>query len=268
MSKISVIILAKNVAEEIVPAIKTSQFADEIVVVDTGSTDNTVAVCRKLGAKIIHTTGDSFAKWRNDGAKEAKGDWLLYLDSDERIPVKLAKEIQTIVADPGHAAYTISRYEIFLGKHLNHWGDPRVLRLIKKSALKRWEGKLHEQPKIDGSVGDLRHQMVHLSHKNIDEKVPNTLKWSKMEAQMLLDAKHPPMAGWRFIRIMLTEFWYRAVRQGLWKDGTEGWIEVIYQMFSKFLTYERLWEAQRKPSLSETYRNVDKQLLEEWEKQS
>lgn len=268
MSKISVIILAKNVAEEIVPAIKTSRFASEIIIVDTGSTDNTVDVCRKLGTKIIHTTGDSFAKWRNDGAKEAKGDWLLYLDSDERIPVKLAREIQNTVADPKHQAYTISRYEVFLGKHLDHWGDPRVLRLIKKTALKRWEGKLHEQPKITGTVGDLRHQMVHLSHKNIDEKVPNTLKWSKMEAKMLLDAKHPPMAGWRFIRIMLTEFWYRAVRQGLWKDGTEGWIEIIYQMFSKFLTYERLWEAQRKPSLSETYQNIDKQLLEEWEKQS
>jgi glycosyltransferase involved in cell wall biosynthesis len=265
MKKLSVIILAKNVAEEIVPAIKTSQFADEIIVVDTGSTDNTVDVCRRLGAKIIHTTGDSFAKWRNDGAKEAKGEWLLYLDSDERIPVKLAREINSTMENPEHQAYTISRYEIFLGKHLNHWGDPRVLRFIKKSALKRWEGKLHEQPKIGGTLGDLRHQMVHLSHKNIDEKVLNTLRWSKTESQMLLDAGHPPMKGWRFLRIMFTEFWYRCVRQGLWKDGTEGWIEIIYQMFSKFMTYERLWEAQRKPSLQQTYKKVDEDLLNEWQ---
>jgi len=268
MKKLSIIILTKNVADEIIPALKTSQFATEVVVVDTGSTDNTVDICRKFGAKIVHSTGDSFAKWRNDGAKEAKGDWLLYLDSDERIPVKLAKEILSTIEDPQHQAYTISRYEIFLGKHLDHWGDPRVLRLMEKSALKRWEGKLHEQPKIDGTVGDLRHQMVHLSHKNIDEKVPNTMHWSKIEAQMLLDAHHPPMKGWRFLRIMFTEFWYRCVRQGLWRDGTEGWIEIIYQMFSKFLTYERLWEAQRKPSLTETYKKVDDQLLEEWQLQN
>ncbi len=261
MKNISVIILAKNVSEEIVPAIKTSQFASEIIVVDTGSTDNTVDICRKHGVKIIHATGDSFAKWRNDGAKEAKGEWLLYLDSDERIPVKLANEIINTVENPEHQAYTISRFEIFLGKHLNHWGDPRVLRLMKKSALKRWEGKLHEQPKIEGTIGDLRHQMVHLSHKNIDEKILSTLRWSKLESQMLLDAKHPQMKGWRFIRIMFTEFWYRAVKQGLWKDGTEGWIEIIYQMFSKFMTYERLWEAQRKPSLSDTYKKVDDDLL-------
>ena len=267
MQKLSVIILAKNVADEIIPAIKTSQFATEVIIVDTGSTDETVAIGRKLGARIVHSTGNSFSKWRNDGAKEARGDWLLYLDSDERIPIKLAKEILSTIENPEHSAYTISRYEIFLGRHLDHWGDPRVLRLMKKTALKRWEGKLHEQPKIDGTVGNLRQQMVHLSHKNIDEKVPNTMKWSKIEAQMLLDAKHPPMKGWRFIRIMFTEFWYRCVKQGLWKDGTEGWIEIIYQMFSKFMTYERLWEAQRKPSLSETYKKVDDQLLSEWQSQ-
>ncbi|KKT40308.1 hypothetical protein A3K29_02850 [Candidatus Collierbacteria bacterium RIFOXYB2_FULL_46_14] len=265
--KLSVIILTYNVEDEIIPAIKSSQFADEIIAVDTGSTDGTLDICRKNGVKIVHTTTDSFAKWRNDGAKAAKGDWLLYLDSDERIPVKLADEILSTIQNPSHDAYTISRYEVFLGKHLSHWGDPRVLRFMKRSALKRWEGKLHEQPKIDGTVGDLRQQMVHLSHKNIDEKLPNTLLWSKTEASMLFNAGHPPMVGWRFIRIMFTEFWDRCIKQGLWKDGTEGWIEIIYQMFSKFVTYERLWEMQRQPSLKETYRDVDKQILTEWEKQ-
>jgi len=264
MTKLSIVILTKDVADEIIPALKTSQFASEIVIVDTGSTDNTLEICRRAGAKIVHSTGNSFSKWRNDGVKEAKGEWLLYLDSDERIPVKLAKEILSTIENAKHQAYTISRYEVFLGKHLNHWGDPRVLRLMKKTSLKRWEGKLHEQPKIEGTIGDLRNQMVHLSHKNIDEKVPNTLNWSRHEAKMLLDSGHPQMKGWRFIRIMFTEFWYRCVRQGLWKDGTEGWIEIIYQMFSKFLTYERLWEAQRKPSLSDTYKKIDKDLMAEW----
>jgi len=264
--KLSIIILVYNVAEEIIPALKSSGFADEIIVVDTGSTDGTLDICRKHGARIVHSTTDSFSKWRNDGAKTARGEWLLYLDSDERIPVRLAKEILDTIVSPGHDSYTISRYEIFIGKHLSHWGDPRVLRLIKKSALKRWEGKLHEQPKVEGTVGELRQQMVHLSHKNIDEKLPNTLVWSKAEAKMLLEAHHPPMAGWRFIRIMLTEFWNRAIKQGLWKDGTEGWIEIIYQMFSKFITYERLWEMQRKPSLKDTYSNIDKQIITEWDK--
>lgn len=270
MAKISVIILAHNVEDEIVAALKTSQFAEDIVVVDTdkGSTDKTVEISKKYGARIVKSPGYNFSKWRNDGAEAAKGEWLLYLDSDERIPVKLAEEIIQVVENPSHDAYTISRFEVFLGKHLEHWGDPRVLRLIKKSSLKRWQGKVHEQPLINGSIGKLKQQMVHLSHKNIDEKVISTMKWSKLEAQMMFDAGHPKMAGWRFFRIMFTEFWYRFVRQGLWHDGIEGYIEVIYQMFSKFLSYERLWELQRKPSLSETYKDIDKQIITEWEKAS
>lgn len=268
MSTVSVIILAYNVEEEIVAALKSSKFADEIVVVDTntGSTDSTVEIARKHGAKIVKSPGYDFSKWRNDGANATKGEWLLYLDSDERIPVKLAEEIRRTIKVPTHDAYTIPRYEVFLGKHLDHWPDPRVLRLIKKSSLKRWKGKLHEQPEINGTVGELREQMVHLSHKNIDEKVLSTLKWSRLEAEMLLKANHPQMKGWRFFRIMFTEFTDRFVKQGLWRDGTEGVIEVIYQMFSKFVTYERLWEMQRHPSLKDTYKNIDKQITDTWKK--
>ena len=268
MTKLSVIILGQNVADEIVPAFKTANFADEIIYIDTftGSTDGTLDIARKYAAKIVTSPTYNFAAWRNDGAKAASGEWLLYLDSDERITKRLANEILAAIKHPDLAAYTISRYEVFLGKHLNHWPDPSVLRLIKKSALKGWRGKLHEQPALSGRVGALREQLIHLSHKNIDEKVAGTLRWSRLEAEMLFKAGHPQMKGWRFFRIMLTEFWDRFIRQRLWRDGTEGWIEVIYQMFSRFLTYERLWEMQRKPSLKETYETIDKKICQEVEK--
>ena len=152
-----------------------------------------------------------------------------------------------------------------MGKHLDHWPHPRVHRLFKKEALIRWQGKLHEQPQVKGTTGQVRHQLIHLSHKNIDEKVLNTLSWSHLEAENLIKAKHPPMKGWRFFRVILTEFWRRFIKQGLWKDGTEGSIEVIYQMFSVFLTYVRFWEKQRKPSLKQTYAQIDKDVLKELE---
>ena len=268
LTKLSIIILVHNVEEEIETALISSQFANEIIVVDTneGSTDSTLEIARKYKAKIVKSPGDSFSKWRNDGAKVASGDWLLYLDSDERITTKLAQEIIKTIHSPQFNAYTIKRFEVFLGKHFNHWGDPRVLRLIKKKSLKRWEGKVHEQPIIEGSIGDLKNQMVHLSHKNIDEKVLSTLKWSKIESQLMMDTNHPKMKGWRFFRVILTEFWQRFFIQGLWRDGTEGVIEVIYQMFSKFMSYERLWELQRKPSLKESYKKIDQQIINDWQK--
>ena len=266
MKKLSIIILGQNVAAEIIPAFKTSAIADEIIYVDTytGSTDKTLEIAAKYADKIVKSESYNFSNWRNDGAAAADGEWLLYLDSDERLTKKLAAEVLRTINSPAHAAYTISRYEIFLGKHLDYWPDSRVLRLIKKTSLKSWVGKLHEQPRIDGSIGELREQMIHLSHKNLDEKLAGTIKWSRLEAELLLKSGHPPLKGWRFVRVMLTEFWTRFVKDGLWRDGTEGMIEVIYQMFSVFVSYERLWELQRHPSLKETYVQIDKKILEDW----
>lgn len=262
MPSISVIILAKNVAAEILPALKTaSRLSKDIILVDTGSTDDTIKLSRPYVATLVQTSGHDFSKWRNIGAANSTADWLLYLDSDERLTPKLIAEINRTIAAPKHAAYTIARLDVILGKHLPHWGDSRVLRLIKRDSLVKWQGRLHEQPRINGTIGNLFEPMVHLTHKNIDEKVKGTLRWSRLEADLLLKANHPPMKGWRFIRVMLTEFWRRAVRQRLWLDGTEGWIEIIYQMFSVFITYVRLWELQHQPSLKKTYQQIDRKIL-------
>lgn len=264
MPTLSIIIIAKDVADEIVPTLKTCRFADEVILVDTGSTDNTIKVSRPFIDKLVQVSYSmNFARWRNEGAKATKGDWILYIDSDERINKRLQREILSIINRGEHDSYTIPRYEVFMGKHLDHWPHPRVHRLFKKESLIRWRGKLHEQPQVKGTVGQVRHQLIHLSHKNIDEKVLNTLDWSHLEAENLVKAKHPPMKGWRFFRVILTEFWNRFVKQGLWKDGTEGSIEVIYQMFSVFLTYVRFWEKQRKPSLKQTYDQIDQDVLKE-----
>ncbi len=267
-NNLSIIILGHNVAHEILPALKTSQFADEIIYVDTstGSTDGTLELVRKYATKIVHSSGYNFSKWRNDGAKVATSSWLLYLDSDERITTALAKEILTTINQKdSHSAYDIPRYEIFLGKHLPHWGDSFVRRLFQTKAFSRYEGKLHEQPVITGTVGKLNHQLVHLSHKNIDEKIQGTIMWSQLEAEMLFNAKHPPMAGWRLWRIMFSEFIDRFFKKKLFLDGVEGHIEIIYQLFSRYLTYVRLWEMQKKPSLKETYTQIDKKLITDWQ---
>ena len=108
--------------------------------------------------------------------------------------------------------------------------------------------------------------MNNFGYGNIDEKVIGTLKWSKLEAEMLFQSNHPRMVGWRFFRIIFTEFWQRFIKQGLWRDGTEGIIEVIYQMFSRFITYERLWELQRQPSLKQTYKTIDKNIIRDLSK--
>lgn len=266
MPTISAIVLARNVANFITPTLKTLQFADELILVDTGSTDNTIEVSRPLVTKIVQTSGNDFAKWRNTAAQEATGDWLLYIDSDERVPIELAREIKKSIQNASHSAFTISRQEILLGKHLPHWPDTKVLRLIKKSALQSWQNKLHEQPQVEGSTGHIKTSLLHLTHRDINSMLDKTQSWSQLEAQMLYQEGHPPMKPWRFWRIIVTEF-FKRVKQGLFKDGNQGHIEIIYQMFSRFITYVQLWQLQKDPNLSETYQQIDKKVLDQWQKQ-
>jgi glycosyltransferase involved in cell wall biosynthesis len=267
MIKLSAIVITKNEEDVLEAALKSLKFVDEIIVADSGSTDNTLKIAKKYATKIVKTTGESFAQWRNQALESSKGEWILYLDADERIPPKLAGEILANIKEPIHDAYTIPRYEVLLGKHLPHWPDPYVLRLIKRSSISKWKGALHEQPDIKGTIGKLKEQMIHLTHRDLTSMIAKTSKWSIKEAVMLKKANHPKMAGWRFFRIILTELYLRLIKQGLWRDGTEGVIEALFQSFSRFFTYVRLWEMQRDPSLTKTYKHIDRKILEEWDKE-
>ena len=193
------------------------------------------------------------------GAKKASGDWLFYIDADERCTPELASEIQSVIRDTDNqslitnngyfVAFAIPRANIRLTKPLYHggWWPDYVLRLMRKNSLIRWEGKLHEQPKIKGELGRLKNHFIHLSHRgSLEHKVNTTIKWSQIEADRMIEANHPPMSLPRFLSAMLREFWKRMFVYAGWKDGLEGIMEVIYQVFSVFISYASLWEMQNR----------------------
>lgn len=247
---LSVIIIAKNSIDKIEECLKSvGDIADEILVIDGGSTDGTVEVARKHNARVINQVGKGYAEWRNQGIKEVKGEWIFYLDSDERVTPELTGEIKLLVTshESPFSAYAIPRRNIILGKEMKYggWWPDYVKRLYKKSLLKRWTGDLHEEPVFEGRMGHLKNPIIHLKHDNLSEMIEKTNKWSEIEAKLLFDAGHPKMSWWRFFRVMATELWYRlAVKKGL-LDGVEGVIYAIYQMWSKFITYAKLWEMQK-----------------------
>ena len=115
----------------------------------------------------------------------------------------------------------------------------------RRKKLKRWEGRLHEEPVFEGQLGHLQEPMVHLTHRDLSSMIEKTSSWSKIEAELLDQAGHPPVTWWRILRVMLSEFWERGIKKQGFRDGTVGWIEVIFQMFSRFVTYVRLWESQK-----------------------
>ncbi len=189
----------------------------------------------------------SFSEWRNYGAQKATGDWLFYVDSDEEVSKELREEIEIELEKERFCAYAIPRKNILLGKEMKHggWKPDYVLRLIKKEALIKWEGDLHEQPKIKGGVGKLKQALVHTSHRTLTEMVEKTNKWSEIEAELLFKSGHPKMNLFRFCSVGFREFWYRGIRKLGFLDGTIGVIEVFYQTYSRLITYAKLWEKQQ-----------------------
>lgn len=242
----SVIIIAKNEEARIAVCIEHVQFASEIIVVDNGSSDKTASIAKSLHATVIEKSGKDFAALREIGAKQATGDWLLYIDADELVTPALQKEILEKVSNGLAASYYITRENYYLGYR---WPNKdKMVRLIKKSALVSWKGLLHEHAEIVGAIETLSASLIHQTHRTLSEMVEKTNEWSEIEANLRFTSNHPRMSWWRFIRVMLTAFTDSFWRQQGWRAGTVGWIESIYQAFSMFITYAKLWEKQQNKS--------------------
>ena len=242
-NSISAIVIAKNEEKRIEKCLSALSWVDEIILVDNGSTDKTIYRSKKHNAMVVIDTIQDFSAMRNRGASVAKSDWLLYVDADEVVSEDLAREIRKVTNDPHASAYFISRRNFYLG---HEWPTrDTMIRLIKKDALISWTGSLHEHPEIRGGVGELNEPFIHDTHRTLEEMVKKTNQWSDVEAALRFTDHHPSMVWWRFFHVMARAFWNSYVREKGWKAGTMGLVESMYQAFSMFITYAKLWEKQQ-----------------------
>lgn len=257
--KLSLIILTKN-EEKMLPGCLLSirHLADEIIIIDDQSTDKTIAVAKKFTEKIFSQKMTGFAQAREFGLKKAQGDWVFYLDADERVTEALRKEISEVVKTNSEpVAYYLKRRNIFLGKEQK---EDQIERLFKKENLSGWYGQIHESPKVNGSKAILKNYLIHLTHRNLSSMLLKTLAWSKYEADLRYQAGHPAVVWWRLLRLIGAEFYRQIFVEKVYRFGTEGWLEGLFQVFSLFITYFRLWEKQRPEPLSQTYEKIDHQI--------
>jgi len=252
--KLSIVVLAGNEAEVIIDCLKSCLFADEIILVAANSTDDTVILARKTipKIKIIKTFDEynkNFSKWRNLGYQKSTGNWVFYVDSDERVTPKLQKEIlSTVTAKNSKISYYVMpRFNYYLGKRVQHGGSypDYVKRLFLRSGFKGFEGILHEEPITTGNLGYLKSPLLHYTHRHLKTMLEKSLVWTNMEAEELFKSHHPPVVWWRIIRMMLTKIWQRLIKESMWRDGTVGWISVIFETFDTFMIYAQLWEIQQ-----------------------
>ncbi len=244
--------------------LKTVSFADEIIVIDNGATKKTLEIVKKYTSKIYQTQLQDFAARHNFAKEKTKGDWILYIDADERISVALQKEIKETLRQPYFDAYQLLRENFFLGKRVRY-GDrypDYVTRLFNRNKSEDWTGEIHESSNVAGKISKMEAPLYHFTHRDIFSMMEKTMNFSEHEAQLRFKANHPPVVWWRLLRVLASEAYLRLIKyQGI-RQGTEGWIDGLYQSFSLFTAYARLWELQRQPQLLETYKKYDQDILE------
>lgn len=261
---LSVVVICKNEQDILKNCLESVKWADERVVIDNGSTDKTAEIAKTAGARVVKFESDDFSEIRNRGMEEAKGDWVFYLDADERVLEPLEDEILEVIATTRYSAMAISRINIIFGKKVSYgpYKKDWVIRLFKKKDFETWVGKVHEYGKFKGVLTYSKNSLLHLTHRNLDHFVLKALEWSKIDAKLRLDAGHPKMTKWRFVRILMSQSYEELIkRRGLF-GGTVGIIDSVLQIFSFYMTYIRLWEMQQEKPLDEEYKDIDKKLLE------
>lgn len=261
---ISAVIITKNEETMIKGCLESVKWADEIIVFDNLSTDKTVEIAREYTKRVYSEKVDNFSDHRNKAIAQAHGDWVLFVDADERVTKQLREELPGLMQNGDYAAFAISRRNFIFGEEVSYgdFGHDWAIRLLKRSLFKEYAGKIHEQPIYQGKLGYAKHQLLHFTHRNVDQIVLKSLSWSKIDAQLRLEAHHPPMKGWRFLRILFTELFNQGIKKKAFFSGTVATMDALLQTFSLLLSYIRLWENQQKPTLPERYKQLDQKLKE------
>lgn len=246
---LSVVISTWNEADNLPVAVKSvSGLADEIVVVDTGSTDDTVKVAEKLGCKVYHHKFTGIVEpVRNFSIGKARGDWILLLDADEEIPEKLASAIRKAISGGGVDYYRIPRKNIIFGKWItsSHWWPDYVYRLFKKGFVV-WDEAIHSVPATRGRGEDFPadedEAIVHHHYSSVSQYLGRIGRYTDFQLQLLQD-KHTQFSWGQLVTEPAGEFIRQFFARKGYKDGVHGLALACLQSFSHLVLYLKLWQA-------------------------
>lgn len=248
MSGVSAAIITLNEADRMPDLLQSLAWADEVVVVDGGSTDSTVKLARDFGARVAVHPFDNFAAQRNRAIDLARGSWVLSIDADERPTPRLVSEIRWRVQSGRHAGFRVPiRSEIF-GHKMRYGGtqDDRPVRLFRRDAA-RWTGEVHERLSVRGRIGELRHHLQHVTIEDLSAFLRKMHRYTSLAAERLVEAGQPPRWKDAWLRPPLEVFRRLIWKQGL-LDGPYGWMFCLLSGLSEWVQAQRhrkLWEARR-----------------------
>lgn len=227
-------------------------FADEIVIFNMERNDKpALDLFTRFHARVINIKTPRVVEFiRSDQIKAAAGEWVLIMDYDEVVTPALSSEIKQITKEPTaeYAGYYISRRNYSLGYPLKRggFGDDNVARLFDKKRFVSWSRDIHSLPQIDGNYGKLNNYMEHHKDASLAQMVAKTNRYSAIEAEQFLRGGLPTVTTLTLFRKPLMEFLRRYVFKLGILDGAIGLLQALYQSYSVFLAYAKLYELQTK----------------------
>jgi glycosyltransferase involved in cell wall biosynthesis len=249
MSTLSVTIITHNEEANIIPCLESAKWADEIVVLDSNSTDGTVALARQFTDRVLSVPWQGFGKNKNQAVAEARMEWIFVLDADERITPALRQEIQAILQAGGPAdGYRVPRRNHFCGRFIKHlgWYPDYSIRLFRKAKGRFNEREVHESVEINGQVSTLQEPMLHYTYKSISDFVLRMDRYSTLAAQELLKQGRQPLWGELIWRPFFTFLKLYVLQKGFLAGGDGYTLAFLYSTYN-FLKYYKFRELRQQP---------------------
>jgi (heptosyl)LPS beta-1,4-glucosyltransferase len=224
--RLAVVVITYNESEHIQACLESLAFADERLVFDSFSTDNTVSIAQKMGVPVLQRKFDNFANQRNAAleALQGKADWVLFVDADERVTPELAQEVVEVIVLPTYAGWHIPRHNYLFGKLTKGagWYPDYQTRLLKiGSAHYDPTRKVHEVVNLQGEEGTIKAPFIHYNYKDVRQFHQKQQRYVAYDAQILFDEGIQPKPH-NYILQPLRHFWWRFVTLKGYQDGLHG----------------------------------------------
>ncbi|HUK99611.1 MAG TPA: glycosyltransferase family 2 protein [Nitrospirota bacterium] len=253
--KLSIAIITYNEESNIRRTLESVAWALEIIIVDSGSSDKTVQICREYTDKIFHQDWLGFACQKNLAIDKTSGDWVLSLDADEPIEPELVDEIKEIISSStSHDGYRIPRRTFFLGKEIKHggWYPDYNLRLFRRGKGRFEERAVHEAIRVKGSVGKTRHAILHFAYPDLISYLSMMNKYTTLAVEVMSTQSISAFKiGWMNIlfRPVLT-FLYKFIFRLGFLDGKHGLVLNLFHAGYVFAKYAKAWERRESKEYS------------------
>jgi len=246
--KLSVVIIARNEETNLPRCLDSVKWADEIIVVDSGSVDKTIQIAQEHGARIVKVEWSGFGPTKQAGVDAAAGEWILSIDADEVVPNALANEIKAVLKRDGEAVgYFVPRITQFLGRWIRHggWYPDYVLRLFRRDRGGFDSALVHETVQVTGPTARLKHDLEHYSYPDLDSYFDKLNRYTTLAAQDL--HRQGRTAGLSRILINpVAKFLKQYCLRGGWLDGLEGLILALLSAGYVMTKYAKLRDLSRR----------------------